>query len=125
MDEGRSSRSGSAVRKRSAGVFVRLTPAEFANVTERAAAAGLSLGGYLRAAGTGTAGPRARHKPVQDAELLRMALRAIGALGNNVNQIAAAVNRGELDVDNTNLEAAVADIRMLRAGVMKALGRAP
>lgn len=103
-------------------VAVRCTAAEHAAITAAAAQAGLSVGAYLRVVGLGTAGPRAVRRPsVERAELARL-LGEIGKLGSNVNQLAHAVNRGDIP-DWADLASAVSAVDDMRAAVMKALGR--
>jgi len=116
-------RRGSETRQRTAAVLVRLTPAELATATARAEAAGLSLASYFRAAALGSAGPRVRRQ-YADVDMLRRLLGAVGKVGANVNQLAAAANRGALP-DDADIGSAVRDIRDLRAGIMQALGREP
>ena len=104
-------------------VAVRCTDSEHATMTEKAATAGLSVGAYLRTLAIGSAGPRAiRRPPVERAELARL-LGEIGKLGSNVNQIARVLNTtGDLPASN-NLAAITADVSVMRAALMKALGR--
>jgi Bacterial mobilisation protein (MobC) len=104
-------------------VAVRCNASEYASLTAAAAQAGLSVGAYLRTLALGTAGPRAvRRPPVQRAELARL-LGELGKLGSNVNQIARQVNAtGNLPAWS-ELSTMREDIGVLRAAVMKALGR--
>ena len=117
-------RRGTERRQRTAAVFVRFTPAEFATLSERAEAAELSAAGFLRHAALGTRSLRARRQPAANLDVLRRLLGAVGKLGANVNQLAAASNRGALP-DGGDIHAAAADIRMLRAQIITALGREP
>jgi hypothetical protein len=81
-------------RQRVDRVSVRLLPAEHRALTDKARATGLSLGAFLRAAGLGNAGPRARRRPTVHAEALGRATVALSRLGSNVNQIAHSLNAG-------------------------------
>lgn len=88
-------RSGSEKRQRGAPVSVRLSDEERAIVKAKAAAAGLSVGSYLRLAGLGDAGQRAKRAPVVNAELLAQAVAALNKVGSNLNQIAHILNAGK------------------------------
>lgn len=90
-------RSGSEKRQRTAGaVLVRLLPAERAALTAKAAQAGLSLAGYLRLAGLGRAGTRAkRAAPGVNITALAQAVAALNKVGGNLNQIAHRLNSGQ------------------------------
>lgn len=89
-----SGRSGSEKRQRGAPVSVRLSDAERAAVKAKAAAAGLSMGSYLRLAGLGDVGMRARRAPTVNAELLAQAVAALNKVGSNLNQVAHTLNAG-------------------------------
>jgi hypothetical protein len=116
--------SGSERRQRTAHLMVRLTPAERAAIAAAAAGAGLSLAGYARAILLAAPPLRqSRRPPVERIELVRL-LGAIGMLGSNVNQIARVLNANG-SVDAPAFAEASADIAIMRAAIMKALGRAP
>lgn len=87
-------RSGSERRRRDAIVPVRLLDQEREALRARAEAAGLTLGAYLRQAGLGYAGMRARHTPRVNAVLLSQAIAALNKAGSNLNQIARRSNYG-------------------------------
>lgn len=89
----------------------------------RARESGLSLGAYLRAAATGSAGPRAVKRPSVDREQLAQLLAKIGNLGGNVNQVAKYCNATRTPADARTLDGMKADIAAMRAELMKALGR--
>ena len=88
-------RRGSERRARRVQVGVRLTIEEKARIDATAAAESLTAPDFLRRAGLGS---RARMRTpaetgtVAVAAALRQVLGQIGALGNNVNQIAHAAN---------------------------------
>ena len=104
-------------------VAVRCSAAEYAAINAAAAQAGHSIGAYLRMAALGSAGPRAVRRPPVEKEALARLLGEIGKLGSNVNQIARAVNTtGDLPA-RPELAAIGAEVRAMRAALMKALGR--
>lgn len=87
-------RSGSEKRRRSAPISVRVLDDERAVLRSKATEAGLSLASYLRFAGLGTAGVRARRAPTVNAAVLAQAIAALNKAGSNLNQIARALNAG-------------------------------
>jgi hypothetical protein len=116
--------SGSEQRQRTAHLMVRLTPAERATLDAAADRAGLSLAGYARSTLLAAKPVRqARRPPVERAALARL-LGAVGKLGANVNQIARVLNAGG-SIDPPAFAGATADIAVVRAAIMAALGREP
>jgi hypothetical protein len=104
-------------------IAVRCTPDEYAAIGEKAAAAGLKIGSYLRSVALGNPGPRsARRPPVGITELARI-LGLLGNLTSNVNQIAHAFNRDRLSPGFPELLAIRQEVGEMRAALMKALGR--
>jgi hypothetical protein len=101
----RSRSSGSEKRARKSLVMVRLDDAERAELEARAGDAGLSLAAFLRAAGLGQAGPRARRKPPIERALLAHTNASLNRVGNNLNQIARALNGDESVMRHTIIEA--------------------
>lgn len=87
-------RSGSERRQRAAVVRIRLLDEERDALHEKAQAAGLTVGAYLRQAGLGYAGMRARRAPRVNAVLLSQAIAALNKAGSNLNQIARRGNYG-------------------------------
>ena len=120
----RTIRHGTEKRQRSATVTIRLTPAELSELQIRAERRGLSSASYCREALIGTAGRRAQRRHPANVDELRRLLGAVGKVGANVNQIAAAANRGRAPDGDEILSAAI-DIREMRSAIMQALGRAP
>ena len=116
-------RHGSERRQRGHTVHVRFDDDELARLEERAGDAGLSLAAYLRACALGAAGPRSRRRASVDRLLLAQTHAALSRIGNNLNQIAHALNsRGETPIG--------ADIAVMRtaslatlAEIRRALGR--
>jgi hypothetical protein len=126
----RSARSGTATRRRRCQVGVRLTTVERAAVEERAAAAGIGAADYLRRAGLGT-GARLRRPAPTVARATLDALRALAGqaalIGNNINQVARAVNVAvkageEVSPDVTVVRDVTAALDGLRADLRRALG---
>ncbi len=114
--------SGTETRQRTCDVRIRLTPAEHARLSDAAASAGLSLGGYARRILLDAPPARqSRRPPVEKAELARI-LAAIGKIGSNVNQLARTWNAGGT-VEADSVEEAARSIREIRDAVMAALGR--
>lgn len=89
-------RSGSEKRQRDAIVPVRCSSDEREALRFRAATAGLSVGSYLRLAGLGDAGIRAKRAPTLNAVLLAQAVAALNKAGSNLNQIAHHLNAGHV-----------------------------
>ncbi len=109
---------------RPAPLSIRLSPEERADLTSRAERAGLSVGGYFRAAVLDVPLPRVSRRPSADrAELARL-LGAVGKIGSNVNQLAYVANTGSWP-DSRAIAQAVADIRWMRDSLMLALGVHP
>ena len=118
----RKRRSGSEKRQRATGpVLVRLLPAERAAIEERAATAGLSLAAYGRSCMLGSAGPRARKRAPVDRELLARTNADLNRVGNNLNQIAHAVNRGERAI-RAEIAAASRELLATLTDIRRALG---
>jgi len=117
-------RSGSEKRRRATGpVLVRLLPEERAAVEEKAATAGLSLAAFGRACMLGDAGPRAKKRPPVDRELLARTNGELNRVGNNLNQIARALNRGRDDeLDPYGLRAAGRELLATLTDIRRALG---
>jgi hypothetical protein len=88
--------SGSERRQRNRLISLRLSDGEFNRIAARADACGLGVSGFLRASGLdGDAGPRAHRRPPADHKVLRQILGELGRVGNNINQIARALNSGD------------------------------
>jgi hypothetical protein len=101
-----------------------LTPAERAELETRARVAGLSLSSFCRAAALGEAGPRARRRPTVEAALLAQTHAELRRVGNNLNQIARALNSGHR-VLVPEVAAAAEDCRAVMLEIMKAFGYQP
>lgn len=112
---------GSEKRQRTEIIPVRVTDEERAAIAAKADAAGLTLAAYLRAAALGSPGPRARRRLPVSHVALRQLLGELGRVGNNVNQIARALNSGEA-ADVVELREALAAYLQLRNAILAALG---
>jgi hypothetical protein len=117
------SRSGSERRQRSKGaILVRLLPEERAAIELKARSAGMSLASFARAVMLGHPGPRARRSPTVNAELLAFAIAALNRAGNNLNQIAHALNSARSIVVEDCL-ATLAEVRAAAARIRDSVGR--
>ena len=99
QDERPRKRSGTERRIKRAQIGVRLDPLEHEALLLRADIAGLTPADYLRKRGLGTAA-RVRRPPETSDQatraLLRQLVGLVSSVGNNVNQMAHAVNRAAL-----------------------------
>lgn len=108
---------------RDALINLRCTYHEREAIKGAADEAGLSVGAFLRLLALGDAGPRAvRKPPIERAELARLH-GELGKIGSNVNQIAKAVHMTRNLPSWSELAEIKADIAVIRAAVLKALGR--
>ena len=114
--------AGSNKRRRGKILPVRCLDEEFNAIVAKADRAGLSAGAFLRSAGLGDAGPRAQRRPPADHVALRQLLGHVGRIGNNVNQIAKALNSGE-KVDKKKLDEALRAYLEIRDAIFHALGK--
>ncbi len=87
--------AGSDKRQRGKIIASRCLDEEFTAIAAKADKAGLAVGAFMRAAALGDTGPRAQRRPPIDHKALRQYLGQFGRLGNNINQIARALNSGE------------------------------
>jgi hypothetical protein len=103
-------------------IHLRCTDHERAAIKAVAEEAGFSVGALLRLLALGDAGPRAvRRPPVERAELARL-LGELNKIGSNVNQIAKAIHTTRNLPSWSELAEIKADIAVMRASVLKALG---
>jgi len=115
-------RKKSETRQRDAQIKLRCTAAEFNAIAAKADAAGLSVAAYLRAAATGSAGPRAQKKLPVDAVLMRQVLAQLGKLGSNMNQIAYQLNAFGADALDQDFRQALREWGAVRDLMLEALG---
>lgn len=118
-------RKKSEKRQRDAQIKLRCTAAEFNAIAAKADAAGLSVAAYLRAAATGTTGPRAQKRLPADAVLLRQVLAQLGKYGSNMNQIAYQLNAHGAQGLEADFRAALGEWAEIRDSLLDALGLAP
>lgn len=114
----RRTRRGSERRQRQHTVPVRFDDGELAQLEQRADDTGLSRSAYLRMRGLDNPGPRAQRRVSVDMRALARANGDLNRVGNNLNQIAHALNsRGEtpasadIEVMRVELLATLAEIR--------------
>ncbi len=79
-------------RERVKRITVRFLDDEHAAISEKATAAGLSFGAYLRACALGDAGPRAQRSPTVERGLASQAIAELNKAGSNLNQITHSIN---------------------------------
>ena len=115
--------SGSDKRQRNKRCTFRLFDDEFNKIAAKADNCGLSFGAFLRAAAlNGDPGVRAQRRPPADHKALRKLLGEVGRMGNNINQIARALNSGE-KAKLPSLDDALRAINDIRNGILAALGK--
>ena len=92
-------RSGSETRRTRKLVSLRVSEQDYQTLSLKAAGARLSLSGYLRGCALKAPEVKARRsKPTVDLAELSRLLVALNRIGNNVNQIARALNAGDVPV---------------------------
>jgi hypothetical protein len=116
--------SGTENRARKRHITIRLSDAERAALDAKAERAGLTPGSYARQVLFGAPMPRQVRRPPVERALLAKLLGEVGAVGNNVNQIARALNRGR-DLYDGPLTEAFGHLRDIRDSILVALGREP
>ncbi len=116
--------AGSNKRRRGRIIASRCLDEEFAAIAAKADKAGLAIAAFMRAAALGDAGPRAQRRPPADHKALRQILGEIGRIGNNINQIARALNAGE-QARLPELKDALRAYIAIRDAIFEALGKKP
>lgn len=111
-------------RQRNKVLSVRLNDAEWSAMQERADRAGLTLGGYFRKAALEVEPLRASRRPPVDRAELALALGQMGKVGSNINQLTRLAHLGGWP-EHEDLRQAVADLRLMRDTLLKALGFMP
>ena len=117
-------RKKSQKRQRSKQIKTPLTPDEYQAISAKANAAGMTRAAYSRTVMLGNAGPRSQRRMPADAEALRKILGQLGRAGNNINQIARRINKGD-PCDLPELRQALDDYTSIRAAIHEALGLDP
>jgi len=113
--------SGSEKRRRSAGVLVKLTPADHVRIKEAAAAAGMSAAGYLasgRLDAEEAPRPRIRRRRVTaDVAALLQALVDFNRADTLLNQAVRALNTLALFAEEHGAARVLTEVRELRGTV--------
>jgi Bacterial mobilisation protein (MobC) len=110
-------------KRRTSALRIRITPDERVALDAAAAHAGVgpcSLARVLVVTAIGqtpTPAPRRRRKPSQAARDMAKAIAEIARVGNNLNQLAHAANRG-FDLDPAIVEEATNELRRLREAII-------
>lgn len=97
---------------------LRLSEAEAVEIEARQQAAGISFNAYACACMLGDSGPRRRRRPTVERAALAAATAELNRVGNNVNQLARAINRGR---DADALAETLAELRGVLAVVREAM----
>lgn len=118
-EKGQRRHSGSQTRQRQEGIYVACTPEEKAAILEKAEAAGLSAGGYLRESGLNRATPGTKKRQPVDHEILEIAIGELRRVGNNINQLARAANMNQ-PTDSERLNQAMNDYVAALRGLREA-----
>jgi len=103
-------------------INLRCTLRERAAIRDRATAAGLSVGAYLRRLALGDAGPRAVRRPPAAQAELAVLIGHLGKVGSNINQLAHAYNGRGAVPGSAELRAIHGEVAQMRAALLKALG---
>lgn len=98
-----------------------MTAEERAVLDEKSARAGMTAAAFLRAAALGDAGPRARRRPPVEHVVLRELVGHCGRIGNNLNQIARALNMDK-NPDAALLRQSLRALLEVRSAIYLALG---
>ena len=117
-------RKKSQKRQRSAQFKTPMTPQEYADASALADAAGMTRAAFSRTLMLGNAGPRSQRRMPADAEALQKILNELARVGNNINQIARRINKGE-PCDLPELRKALDEYTTVRAAIHEALGLEP
>lgn len=116
--------SGTETRQRNVTVTVRMTAEERNRLETLSAKSGLAAGAFMRAASLNDPGLRSRRRPPADHVALRKLLGELGRVGNNINQIARALNTGE-EIEPAELREAMTAYLELRDAIFIALNMDP
>jgi hypothetical protein len=103
-------------------IHLRCTDHERIAIRSVAQRAGYSVGAFLRLLALGDAGPRAVRRPPADRAELARILAQLGKIGGNWNQIAKAIHQTRNLPSWSELAEMKADIALMRAALLKALG---
>ena len=121
--------------KRTAPIYIRLTPDEKSELKTRSESMNTTVSDYIRNRCLGLPVPRRARTPNVDQQKLLLILSQLGKLqgnfgkiGSNMNQIAHVANMDKYLANSHELaladvQAAMADLIEMRAAIMEALGR--
>jgi Bacterial mobilisation protein (MobC) len=115
---------GTEKRARKKHLTIRLADEEREAIDVGAERAGLTAGSYARQILLGAPAPRQVRRPAVEKKQLARLLGQLGYIGNNVNQIARALNSGD-EADQEALQLALSELSAIRDAALRALGRAP
>lgn len=115
--------STSERRQRKKAFATRWLPEEFAELSRRAEAAGLSRAAYIRRQTIDDEGPRAQRRTSETRRDLARLLAAVNKIGGNINQIARALNRGR-DLEREFAETLVRSMQQLQSEIRNEFDRA-
>ena len=123
-----SARKRSEIRQKGRVVPFRVSPDEYATLTHLADREGLTVGSYIRwqsieKPANEKPTTRARRRPTIEVQTVSALLGQLSKIGSNLNQIAHAANLGA--EPGKELDAALAELRVLNAQIMRAMGRKP
>ena len=113
--------SSSNSRKRHKTIAIRVDDDEATQLAALAERAGLSVGAFIRQQVIGSTPPRQSRRPPVEKELLSLAMRHMGKIGGNINQLAKHANHGRVPCQH-QLEAAANAVQDIRNIIMGALG---
>jgi len=116
-------RSGSSKRKRTQMLTARFNEQEAAAIREMADSTGCSVGALIRHALLNVPPPRAIRRPSVDHKAVARLLGQLGAVGNNINQLAYHANVGRYR--DPAIEGAMRDLSEMRLACLQALGFEP
>jgi Bacterial mobilisation protein (MobC) len=116
--------AGSNKRRRGKIIASRCLDEEFDAIAAKADKAGLAVAAFMRAAALGDPGPRAQRRPPADQQVLREGLGQLGRVGNNLNQIARALNIGKFP-SPPELKEALDACKQICGRLYEALGKKP
>ena len=115
-------RSGSETRKRQPRIIFRVSEEERAEIRANAAAAGFSIGSFIRSATTTRQRTRAVRRPLPaDMKAVAQVLAQTGRIGGNIYQLVRGMNLGDIP-QSDELDAAAKEARAFIAAAREAFG---
>ncbi len=107
-------KSGSGTRRKTRPVCVRVTDEDFAVLDAKAAAQSLTVPSYLRRVGLKSSGVRSRRRGGVDGVALSAIHAELRRIGGNINQIARALNMGQVREAEAVLQIRAAALETMR-----------